>query len=1400
MLSSACAFLLLYLCFGAAHEFAHVLAACVLGCCPTLSRQNLCAALFARRVQIPCAQKAWQACAVRHSGWIFSALCACWAMWKASDGKLQLAAGVTAVEAVSSDLLGLSHPCMLQSPSMGWFFCGNFGLILINEAWKKGSKAKDILEKMVQVTMMRGAQTGGVVTYVKANRKAGNVRGVRSRVVNSKRTDLSKLVRAKLDRYEFQAKWWTGLMDGVRFYAGHTRFATTSKATLDGCHPHQWSPPQALDIYTGFNTGRLKISRGKNVEVFITHNGDLDFFSVCGRTYGLGGIQQWLERSTGSPMPCAVDSCAVAGLMDLLRTQGSWFLSIRYSFHFHVPRDGLTYAIPSKKDMMKTSALFDQAFAPFFAKHPEIQHLEGCRGELAGVVLEELKNGTHHLGLHEAQLRGFVEGAVNAFFDNDLLWAARLFLTNAKGSFGLCMTSSLVAERQLVVGARGQTMSVAFYPRTGLILYGSEQAAVKAAVGAAPPYNAYRASKVADMDSVNMEDPGPAIRYDLDDLAGELCLLDWGPGAASTSKHNKGLPVHRLMDGKVTLTNTVEGIGLNVKFEKRLVHLEDNPLVVPLPADVTEPIAADINDIPRALAQIQDDWNSCNSLNRLTAWNLSCVLKSRLRKKKEGLLPADAVDIVVSGCEVSLWLGEQFAADLSMAFKKLNIKTISSNKVLGLLGQEFAMPQFGHQFSEGSWDLTDTIVLLVSHSGGTFASLNVAKLLQTTTQHLFVVTSEWDTQIGKQLRSMESGLFQSRIFSTDIGVHPAEPCTISVAATHQLLTQIYEYMASSILSSPDYRQVTGSIMTDQDLAELERCNIDGLVALEDIVGVDRNGRHLPGASSSQELRAKGAHWAKHVLENPIAWILCFLYITGTVISGYPLVSGVSKAAGLPEDTNYEYITRAFDALIYVFLPQLCVLVILLVQRRPLLHRMTARTVVIGDSPWVAQSAEAFLSKIFACSYSAAGVNVCSGNPADHLVHRMTHRVVRGTLLACGRPDGRLQSLTTLENAVCLSVNQASSIQSIGVTCESLTIGHNPYKLPLSAHAVFLKGNRPEYLCEKLLQEEDEKRGLQQRRKSSHDLLGEYSNMHFSKDEPRSFRDHLYQVMSAEKEKAARKAQIQQVFEEVDIDGSGGIDFNRLKEAYIKLGGSLPEADIHRLFETLDEDGSGTLDIEEFEKIADMAVSEVFKKTGVTNRRGIPQVCPSDEAYFGQSLRTWAPPGSDMSELIPTQDLSMQLYECRIASLQRAVAFFVLFHEMGRRVANFWPSVSLGLLGYRMDRTHSIMRIATTASPVSGAEVRERMQALAVQKECKKLDNLLSRASSTWKLRKKLEHMMVQRGFTMAFPKVDNFFSKEAWKKEDLASFVPPSSPELLLPGKNPPAMMLEATDETPRER
>ena len=45
--------------------------------------------------------------------------------------------------------------------------------------------------------------------------------------------------------------------------------------------------------------------------------------------------------------------------------------------------------------------------------------------------------------------------------------------------------------------------------------------------------------------------------------------------------------------------------------------------------------------------------------------------------------------------------------------------------------------------------------------------------------------------------------------------------------------------------------------------------------------------------------------------------------------------------------------------------------------------------------------------------------------------------------------------------------------------------------------------------------------------------------------------------------------------------------------------------------------------------------------------------------------------------------------------------------------DFWPRATFGIFGYDMSRSHSIMRIATTASPVSGMEVR--MMVLELQR-------------------------------------------------------------------------------------
>ena len=90
----------------------------------------------------------------------------------------------TAAEAVSSDLLS-------TAVHLNRFFCGNFGMLLLQQA--SAGKVDGFLRRMLKITMMRGAQSAGVVTYqcVDSSSQTNRV-GKRFRVVNGKRTDLSE--------------------------------------------------------------------------------------------------------------------------------------------------------------------------------------------------------------------------------------------------------------------------------------------------------------------------------------------------------------------------------------------------------------------------------------------------------------------------------------------------------------------------------------------------------------------------------------------------------------------------------------------------------------------------------------------------------------------------------------------------------------------------------------------------------------------------------------------------------------------------------------------------------------------------------------------------------------------------------------------------------------------------------------------------------------------------------------------------------------------------------------------------------------------------------------------------------------------------------------------------------
>ncbi|CAB9524779.1 expressed unknown protein [Seminavis robusta] len=1463
---------------------------------------------------------------------------------------LMLTAYATALEAIVTDLLELvpqaavtsctnSHYCTVV------FYCGNFGLILLNPLWQSNDceAALHMLQKMIQVTMIRGAQAGGVVTFEQPASNPNATRAIRSRVVNRKRTDLSEGIIAKVKRdykinnrpyfWQSSSKQNNNTADMVKLFAGHTRFATSSISNLDGTHPHRWSPTATRRVYD-FLTAQ---ANNVQVENHIMHNGDFEFYELNGMSYDLEIVQDFLADVLCEPMPSTTDSCAIAGFLDLIRTQGCFSLSARYALAVGMPCSSMesnsTFDLPRSFDFYEqVGAIFEACLEKYLSSSSSSSRVEALqalardkrlRQGLIKVICTALPAHQHlfqpmvpfhiseftkeneqedvELGNQDPKsVYRFVSAAVHAFFDNDLMQSTKEFLSNARGSFGLCVVSTLDAKSQMCLAAQGQTISVAFYPKSGLVLYGSEQAAVKAAMNVDAPGHgnvADDARAAADDDDKDVDNALDrlAARLDLDDLAGEICLLDWSTNRGNddqiVSRPNRHLMVHNIMNQtlrvvlcKLNQTTGSSNInGMDKSLFHRMTLLEGNDFIQPLRKDPEDIVLSDIQSIPRVCQAIQKNWQNETadiSFNRLTALALSRSLIRRLDAISSGRLQQQpgSVDILLTGCEVSLWLAEQMASDLKKALTKLNVLAVSSNKVLGLFGQEQSIPAIGFPMSPQTHVLSDTIVIILSHSGGTFGPLQCSNLLQSVTRNIFAVTSEWDCQIGKQLRSMydpdnETIADSSRLFTTGVGLAPAEPCSLSVAAMQQLLTQIFVHICIVGTSSPRHRHILGAVITERDLQILERCNRDNIQALEEIVGVDAEGKRLKTALTQtvRDLRAIGDRWSEHVLENAKAYIMSFLYIVITVTTGWPLISGIGHAAGAGNSEWLVYILRFLDSLLYFWLPQINITILRLLQGRDLLHRMVGRTVVIGDIPWVAASAEAFLSKLFACSYSIAGLNVHSANPSDHLVHRHTHRVTRGTLLVCGRPDGRLMALSSLENSVLLSVNQASSIQSWGGRCESVTIGHNPFENGLCYKNIFLARHRPLFLCERILDmtaspaliippESEQTSALAKlatkipglTRKNIHisestmdssasssssannsksrptrdamkksvsmsssALMGRYSTLkmqhkvsmtrlrnrmlreaherellnrsrhkewdlllqghkkihHGSHHGNNAFRNwldssirshhknghgldssmrsrdssthrrahpnahgvpatnhHAMEVNDILAEMHLEQTEVavaQRVFEDYDENNNGGLDLKEFLAAYKFIDPALSTDEATRLFEEADLNDSGELSFNEFLRVltTPQLKLQAAKNRSIRDHVGLVSVKPTEGKFFDADIYNKEIAGVSKIALAKSESLSMELYEARIASLQRFVSMCVMFHQLGHRVQSFFSTISFGLWGYRMDRTHSIMRVATTASPASGANVRRQMEVL-------RMFHVLNRAAHT----------------------------------------------------------------------
>eukprot|EP00798_Chlamydomonas_sp_ICE-L_P027283 gene27283-4588_t len=471
---------------------------------------------------------------------------------------------------------------------------------------------------------------------------------------------------------------------------------------------------------------------------------------------------------------------------------------------------------------------------------------------------------------------------------------------------------------------------------------------------------------------------------------------------------------------------------------------------------------------------------------------------------------------------MGLWLAEQAANDLRLVFPFLKVQVLSANKIISVLGNSRGkIPVPGSAFCRLTSRIgPNTICLSVSQSGQTFPTIHATRILNALMPgRVYVMTGQVDTKmalvIGQRFTAESS--FTARIFDTHAGWRSAEPPTVVAIAMHQCLTELITYSATSMAekyfrpnktmnekreatyigpttkelanpketakrSAPGWQTGNGPLgmgITPDQLLDL-RIVRDSFIdtGAPSLVGVGLDGESFP-SSHYRDLRDTGRKWAKHVTETPIAWALSLMHIT-----------------------------------LYMFLPWVYASLLRLLQGRHLMHRWGKRTVVICDVPFVHQVGpllwkvtdlsggvvlkveefaatgftvlpfacvgpalksacpslitETYVSKLWALSYGMASLDVQGGSPQDHFVHRFTHRVVRGLLIAVGRPDGRMYSQTKTEAATILSILQAKVIRHMGGAAEVVSVGSNPFHPKTAVDInVVLPDFRPRSLIEVL---------------------------------------------------------------------------------------------------------------------------------------------------------------------------------------------------------------------------------------------------------------------------------------------------------------------------------------------
>ena len=932
------------------------------------------------------------------------------------------------------------------------FYCGNFGLIAQRQPDDDEKllpdRLLDIALQMGKETEIRGEQAGGGLVI---GENGGRAVFVGKKIVNRKRANLTESLETAFSPIRHQA-----IAAGIKPIKSsavgvwHYRYATsgTTPSVLE-THWHEWMGARNREVWQFKN--REWICETKNVHHRITHNGDFNGWEIFNRQIDYATLGLWLERILHTPNATQGDSPKIAGMMDLLITQGMWYPSVRLAYQQAIATSientfgdknlstDIPDTAPSEDDLNTWAQIFDRAFVEETEslKRFDPSKLDPAVLKLSASlqknIIRALKNHNSTSGWSQLRLKTFVQFALLTFFDNDLYRANQIFISRAKGNFGLITTSTLLPT-ELVLSAKRQPISIGFNWSEGYMIYASEPAAV---------------------DRILL-DCQKSFRIDLDSQGGEVAKVS-----------AKDLVVYSIAQHRELQKSELQGRWISMQNNPYLEYLRTNKIG-------EDPIANDISSITKVLHEIENDWKNPSSINRRSADYLLYRLAEKVRcfEKRQQLMfraglsngvgKMSVVDLLITGEENSLWLGKRFARDLEIVFPLLNIATISANQILQQLDSDFERLNISK----------DSLVLIITQSGQTFSTMQVASVFDRLSNQgiigeLFVLTGELSSFIsttkgkGDLNTTIHSSFLnhehqRDRIFVNGSGRRTAEPSTVSVAAAGQTLTELLFYLAKQLRREFPHSNPFGMTMTTESLMVLGMMKEDFLTRnVPQITGTNAQGKPIK-STIAQTLIQSGRHWASHVTETPLAWAIHALYIiisVGWVIPfGHtlPMVETffvllfelLDLPTGLMQSLSVSIICA--DIAVYIFGAWLWTLAIRYCQGRQLLARMGKRSLIISDVPWVNQLLQAYISKLFSLSYGIATIEVHSANPQDNLLHTFAHRIVRGTLIWLCVPNGkRSPKQQQAENAVIVTGKQANGIRNFNTGAEIVVVGNNP---------------------------------------------------------------------------------------------------------------------------------------------------------------------------------------------------------------------------------------------------------------------------------------------------------------------------------------------------------------------